>query len=245
MAVYVMSDVHGWKDRFDEMLKTISFCETDELYILGDVIDRGPDGIALLVEIMKHSNMHLMMGNHEHMMLEFFKAIEEQEKGAPYHVVNERIARWDHNHNRPTLEQFEELPEEKQEELLCYIQQLPMIYPDICVQDRHFYLVHAAPHPAFTSGVIGLADCKRAGVTPYEIVWKRIDQDTPVPENRILIFGHTPTLFFQSDRPYAIWTAGKDIQETDRIGIDCGCAANDEHTRLACVRLDDLEVFYV
>lgn len=39
MAVYVMSDVHGLKDRYDRMMEKIH--EEDTLYILGDVIDRG------------------------------------------------------------------------------------------------------------------------------------------------------------------------------------------------------------
>lgn len=48
MSTYVMSDVHGLKDRYDAMLKALALKEEDTLYILGDVIDRGPDGIAIL-----------------------------------------------------------------------------------------------------------------------------------------------------------------------------------------------------
>ncbi len=52
MAHYVMSDIHGEADRFHAMLEKIHFSDDDTLYILGDVIDRGPDGISLLREIM-------------------------------------------------------------------------------------------------------------------------------------------------------------------------------------------------
>ena len=52
MSIYVMSDVHGEDELFHAMLKQIRFSEKDTLYILGDVIDRGPNGIALLQEIM-------------------------------------------------------------------------------------------------------------------------------------------------------------------------------------------------
>ena len=51
MSIYVMSDIHGEADLFHAMLEQIGFSESDTLYILGDVIDRGPDGIALLQEI--------------------------------------------------------------------------------------------------------------------------------------------------------------------------------------------------
>lgn len=52
MAHYVMADLHGEGDLFHAMLKKIAFSDVDKLYILGDVVDRGSDGIALLQEIM-------------------------------------------------------------------------------------------------------------------------------------------------------------------------------------------------
>ena len=45
---YCMSDLHGEKDLFDKMLEKIQFSSLDHLYILGDVIDRGPHGVELL-----------------------------------------------------------------------------------------------------------------------------------------------------------------------------------------------------
>lgn len=46
--IYVMSDIHGQKRRFDSVMKQINLQPDDTLYILGDVIDRNPDGIARL-----------------------------------------------------------------------------------------------------------------------------------------------------------------------------------------------------
>ena len=39
------------------------------LYVIGDAIDRGPDGIKILEYIKKHENMDLILGNHEFLML--------------------------------------------------------------------------------------------------------------------------------------------------------------------------------
>ena len=47
MSTYVMSDIHGCKAEFDEMLNKISFTDYDELYIIGDVCDRGPNPIGI------------------------------------------------------------------------------------------------------------------------------------------------------------------------------------------------------
>ena len=71
MAHYVMGDIHGEADRFYAMLEKIHFSEEDILILLGDVIDRGPDGIALLLEIMEMPNVIMLLGNHEYMMLQY------------------------------------------------------------------------------------------------------------------------------------------------------------------------------
>ena len=76
MAVYVMSDVHGLKDRYDRMMENIH--EEDTLYILGDVIDRGPDGIVILQDVMQRSNVKMLMGNHEYMMLQYYQALKDE-----------------------------------------------------------------------------------------------------------------------------------------------------------------------
>ena len=49
--IYVMSDIHGQKRRFDSVMKQINLQPDDTLYILGDVIDRNPDGIKILRQI--------------------------------------------------------------------------------------------------------------------------------------------------------------------------------------------------
>ena len=46
-AIYVISDIHGEYDLFMKMLEKIKFQDTDTLYILGDILDRGPNPIHL------------------------------------------------------------------------------------------------------------------------------------------------------------------------------------------------------
>ena len=65
-----MSDIHGNSKRFDAVLKQICLQPEDTLYILGDVVDRYPDGIRILRRIMKMPNVKMLLGNHEFMMLE-------------------------------------------------------------------------------------------------------------------------------------------------------------------------------
>ena len=42
MASYVISDIHGEYDKFLDLLQKTGLREEDTLYILGDVVDRGP-----------------------------------------------------------------------------------------------------------------------------------------------------------------------------------------------------------
>lgn len=48
--IYVTSDIHGRIRRFHSILDQIDLKDEDSLYILGDVIDRNPDGIRILRE---------------------------------------------------------------------------------------------------------------------------------------------------------------------------------------------------
>ena len=42
---YLISDIHGCFDQYQTLLAKIGFSDKDELYVLGDVVDRGPEPI--------------------------------------------------------------------------------------------------------------------------------------------------------------------------------------------------------
>ena len=66
---YVLSDIHGNLRRFESIMAQINLQPDDTLYVLGDVIDRYPDGIKILRRIMQMPNAKMLIGNHEYMML--------------------------------------------------------------------------------------------------------------------------------------------------------------------------------
>lgn len=63
--IYVCSDIHGHYGLYLALLERLSLKPSDTLYILGDVIDRGPDGIKILQDMMKRPNVVPILGNHE------------------------------------------------------------------------------------------------------------------------------------------------------------------------------------
>ena len=70
MATYVISDIHGQYDMFMELVDKIKLKETDTLYILGDILDRGPHPIKTIRKLMEMPNAICLVGNHEFMALE-------------------------------------------------------------------------------------------------------------------------------------------------------------------------------
>ena len=46
---YVMSDIHGCYDKYMKMLEKIGFSEDDTLYVLGDILDRGPHPVKVIL----------------------------------------------------------------------------------------------------------------------------------------------------------------------------------------------------
>ena len=63
-STYVCSDLHGEYPAYQAIIGQLK--EKDKLYILGDVIDRGPDGIKILQDIMKRKEkgqVEFLIGN--------------------------------------------------------------------------------------------------------------------------------------------------------------------------------------
>ena len=61
--IYAVSDLHGCYDKYRNMLEKIHFSETDTLYILGDVVDRGDGGIRILQDMAARRNVIPIKGN--------------------------------------------------------------------------------------------------------------------------------------------------------------------------------------
>ena len=59
--IYVMSDIHGNLRRFNSVMEQIKLTPDDTLFVLGDVIDRYPDGIRILRKLMSKENVKMII----------------------------------------------------------------------------------------------------------------------------------------------------------------------------------------
>ena len=81
--IYVTSDLHGYPlHDFFQLLDKAKFSDSDDLIVLGDVIDRNGDGgIAMLRWMLQQANVRMILGNHEAMLLScrfLFDAITDE-----------------------------------------------------------------------------------------------------------------------------------------------------------------------
>lgn len=67
---YIIADIHGCYPEFMELLGKIGFCDDDELFVLGDAMDRGPEPIKVIQDLMSRPNVSYILGNHDDMMLQ-------------------------------------------------------------------------------------------------------------------------------------------------------------------------------
>lgn len=239
---YVCADIHGRWDKYQAMLEDLNLGKDDKLYILGDVIDRGEDGIRILQDIMKRGNIFLFIGNHELFLYYCIQCDDE-----------EWTESWMRNGGRPTAQRFLELDDGEQDAILRLIADSYVAIPDLNVEGKHYYLVHAYPDLRYTDRPVRVRDMGGDDLELlYNMVWRRVS-DEQWKEDEILkkiremgrnvLIGHTITTYFCSA------SCGKDgrariFRDPYFTGLDCGCAISGDQACLGVLRLEDEKEFY-
>ena len=235
MATYVISDIHGQYDLLVKMLEKIALKDEDTLYVLGDVLDRGPHPIRTLRKLMEMPNAICIVGNHELMALECLKflmqEVTEESLAALDREMLEGYLIWiDHNGGRTTLDEFRTLDAQSRQDVIDFIGEFD-IYEEICVAGRDYLLVHAGLgnfYPGKDIEDYSLAD----------LVWSRAEYDIEYYPDKYVVTGHTPTQGIPGNP-----NPGYIYRVNNHIAIDCGCYFRGG--RLAAICLDTGEEYYV
>ena len=215
---YVISDVHGEIDQLKNILDKIGFGDEDMLYILGDVINRGKFGIEILQFIKDQNNMILIRGNHEQMLIDAFR----------YGDIR-ALRMLCNNGGWETRTDFEALNKEEQRELLAYLIRTP-IFLELEIAGVHYHLVHASYCDEETG------DHKKKF---NKCLWERQQINSVIPEDVIVIFGHTPTNYYKETEEQLSIFIGPNM-----IAIDCGLNFV-ENGRLGCMCLETKACYYL
>ena len=231
--LYVMSDIHGCYDKYVAMLKKISFSDEDTLYILGDVVDRGPQPIRILKDIAGRDNVILLKGNHEAMAEYLLKKLnvevteENAENHIDYHLM-QAVQEWLQNGGESTMREFRSLDADEKLDMLDFLEDT-QLYEIVDIEEKTFVLVH--------SGLGNFSVKKKMKeYTADELLNIRPDYEKQYFADPAIyiVSGHTPTL--------AVTGKAEIYHSHNNILIDCGAAFDG---KLACLCLDNMQEFYV
>jgi serine/threonine protein phosphatase 1 len=224
--LYAIGDIHGMRDRLEELIASLPLQPDDRLLFIGDYVDRGPDSagtVEFLIELEQRHSCVFLIGNHESMFLSFLGW-----KG-PHYFGGEAFL---YNGGETTLESYGYLQADKQAEKRF---QLPPPHEKFFRSMRLHYAEgeYLFVHAGLGRGSLALSDPKYAleHESPREILWQRSTIDLPHSLGATIVYGHTPLPDFQVrwNLPYS-------------IGIDTGCVYGGP---LTAIRLPDESIFQV
>ncbi len=210
-----IGDIHGHYEGLMSLLDHIAPASEDQIYFVGDLIDRGPQS-SQVVEFVKNSGYPCVLGNHEQLALE---ALYQS-------PLNQNLLQsWLYSGGKTTLASYGD-----NSDLLInhlhWLHELPL-YLDL----GDIWLVHAGVDP-----LLSLAE-----QTIDELCWVRdIFHSSPKPyfDDKLIITGHTITFTFKDVEP------GQVVTGPGWLDIDTG-AYHPRSGWLTAVDPDQNQVFQV
>jgi serine/threonine protein phosphatase 1 len=235
MSTYVISDLHGCKKEFDEMLSLIEYRKDyDTLWIDGDICDRGNESIALMQEIMKDPSMHIIYGNHDLWFQRYAQELIDTKHDNNSVDMTDDLMCWLHyNGGYKTADQFMDLSFPECYDMKLYLDSNRIFYKELTIRERKFLLVHAGLADEYLRANIRMSE-----VPEQVLVWSHIGRDDNPFDDTTMIVGHIPTFLYGDS------SEGKILHGRNNTlyHIDCGCVYG---RTLGCLRLDDMKEFYV
>lgn len=259
MSTYVLSDIHGQYFAYKKMLEKIKFKEDDFLYVLGDCIDRGPDGIRILQDVKKRKNAELIIGNHELMLLNALQYFKERESSHLGMTASEESLNafelWTHpcNGGEGTCLEFLSMSKTEQDEMEEYLRSLRLI-KRIKIGMKTFHLSHSFSIPKQFGKEVWFSKVSKN--VAESIVWESLFDKKRIVAPGDKIFGYQRDTYIVghifTQRLENIDAEGKgQIFKSDNykgykiVDIDCGMALNSKSSQLGCMCLETGEEFYV
>ena len=232
--IYATADLHGYPlDAFRKLLASARFGAEDVLYVLGDVIDRNGDGgVRLLRWLMAQRNVHLLMGNHEAMLLSCDFLFREERLPALKSLKPGRralVRSWIAHGGKPTMEALSDLHLREPwafARLMEGVRRMPL-YATVSAGGRDLLLVHSG---------LGNFDPYRPlkDYAPDELLNHRPTRKEHYYDEILTILGHTPTTKLHGQ-------PGRMLRMPTWIDIDTGAGKGGAPMLL---RLNDLNPYY-
>lgn len=194
---FIIGDIHGCNRTFQALLEQLNLGEADQLILLGDYIDRGPDskGVIDTIFSLREAGQEVLClrGNHEQLLLDALEDAGDLEM-------------WLINGGRQTMASFgADRPRDIPQAYIDFFKSTLLFHEAgtcLCV---HGGLDFFKPNP--------LEDARA-------LLWARrwySDIDYNWLGNRIIVHGHTPTPI------ESIREQGKNLDQQRYLNLDNGC----------------------
>lgn len=205
----MISDIHGCVDAFIALLEKLDFNnDHDQLILLGDYVDRGPNSketVELVMKLVSQSGAVALRGNHDQRLVDLVFQDDD--------LIRKKFI--EHG-GLPTLHSYcgYKVEADKLDTAIAFIRtqySKHLEFLRTCPlyhEDEHHIYVHAGLNPAFYNW-------KEQPSTDFMYIKEDFHQHSFSLSKRI-VFGHTRTIELH-EKP-DIWF------QPDKIGIDGGCA---------------------
>lgn len=172
-----IGDVHGHYDGLMKLMEAIAPCSSDQVYFLGDLIDRGPKS-AQVVNFVQQNGYSSLLGNHEQLLLE----------ALPDGKVNQQaLQAWLYSGGQTTVASYEH-----PSVLLAHVDWIRTLPTHLDLGD--IWLAHAGVHPHLPI----------KEQTAQEYCWIREEfhsMTKPYFPDKLIITGHTITFTLPNVSP--------------------------------------------
>ena len=225
---YVISDIHGNLEKFNEILEKIHFTDNDVMYVIGDIVDMGDAPMELLCDLSMRYNVIPIVGDHDLTALRLLRELDKVLRGgaSPDPEIMGELTDWIRKGGAHTIEGFKELDDEMKEGVLEYLEELSL-YEEVEVRGKKYLLVHA--------GIADFdADTPLDDYMPEDFISESLDPEARYFDDVTVIVGHVPTSKIGGEK-------GKILYGNGSIFIDCGAGYGGA---LGCLRLEDGKEFY-
>ncbi|MEI6287868.1 MAG: metallophosphoesterase [Bacillota bacterium] len=226
--ILAISDIHGMYDKLVLLLESCQFDSSRDLVvILGDMVDRGPDSLAVVRECQRLQALGgiIIAGNHDLKAREYLSfVLANRRKGeqCEYHDTS-----WLNDGGEATVRSFAGISTEELEKIVKWLYSLPYYF-----EIEKYIFSH------------GGADLDRP---ISENIWDELMFTTwnfirdAVYANKFMIFGHVQTYIIDKTIDSKNPTIWFDEINKDKAGIDCGAAYDG---RLAALELPSMKTYY-
>ena len=225
--IYVMSDIHGCFEKYEMMKNKIGFSKEDMLYILGDVVDRGPSGMKVLLDIAQHENILLLRGNHDLQAMFLLSRLQGLYEDEPQKELVEAYQAWFSDGGSATVEEYLTLSEEEKA-LVLKVLGNSLMKQTLEINGNRFLLAHTVPE------VDVICDFDEWSWEAY--LYGEPDYEEIYFDDTYVVTGHTPTQYIDCKYNGKIWMGNH------HIAVDCGAVFGNP---LGCICLDTFETYYV